>query len=77
MGVELGSSEWKKDSTSPGLGKQQQVKNARPNKAVLRTLEKRSMDDNERDGLFVLGMDWIGKLILSFFFLYIIYIIHN
>ncbi|KAG2220712.1 hypothetical protein INT45_012576 [Circinella minor] len=61
MGVELGSSEWKKYSTSSGLGKQQRVKDARTNKTILRTLEKMSMDDDERDGLFVLEMDWIRQ----------------
>ena len=69
MDVELGSSEWKKDATSPGLGKQQQVKNARTNKAILKSLYKMSMDDSERDSLFVPGMDWIGKLIYPFLFI--------
>ncbi|KAI7856604.1 hypothetical protein BDC45DRAFT_567169 [Circinella umbellata] len=61
MNIELSSSEWKKDSTSPGLGKQQQVKNIRTNKAILKALEKMGIGNDEYDKLFVLGVDWIRQ----------------
>lgn len=61
MDVELSSSEWKKHTTPRNLGIQQQVKNARVNKAMLKAVERTPLNDEDRDGLFVLGMDWIGK----------------
>lgn len=61
MGIELGSSEWKKANTSATLGKQQQNKNARTNKAILSALEDMPIDDDSRDDLVVYGMDWLGK----------------
>ena len=64
LGVELGSSEWKKASVSDSLGKQQQNKNSRTNKAILRILERMAMDEDLRDKMIVYGMDWIGKTTL-------------
>lgn len=60
--MELGSSEWKKKNISPSVGRQQQIKNVRINKTILRALERMPVDDDERCQLFVLGMDWIGKI---------------
>ncbi|KAI7847182.1 hypothetical protein BDC45DRAFT_24964 [Circinella umbellata] len=62
LGVELSSSEWKKASVSDNLGKQQQNKNARTNKAILRTLERMPIDEDLRDEMVVYGMDWIGNM---------------
>ncbi|KAG2223842.1 hypothetical protein INT45_012715, partial [Circinella minor] len=62
LGVELGSSEWKKANVSDSLGKQQQNKNARTNKAILRTLERMPINEDLRDEMIVYGMDWIGNL---------------
>ena len=72
MNIELGSLEWKKNTKSHGLGKQQ-VKNARTNKGYFETIGKKiGMDDGERMNLFVLGMDWIGKLIIPFISVHLI-----
>ncbi|KAG0175120.1 hypothetical protein DFQ28_005031 [Apophysomyces sp. BC1034] len=60
MGIKLGSSEWKKANVSKSLGKQQQNKNARTNKSVLRALERMPIDEENRGELIVLGMDWLG-----------------
>ncbi|KAF7723338.1 hypothetical protein EC973_002086 [Apophysomyces ossiformis] len=62
MAIELGSSEWKKENVAPSVGRQQQIKNARTNKAILRALERMPVDDDKREELFVLGMDWLGSL---------------
>ena len=66
MGIELGSSEWKKASISKSLGKQQQNKNARTNKAILCALERMPIDIEKRGELVVYGMDWIGKVLIEF-----------
>ncbi|ORY94413.1 hypothetical protein BCR43DRAFT_442170, partial [Syncephalastrum racemosum] len=62
MKMELGSSEWKKGDVTPSTARQQQVKNARTNEAILRALERMPIDNDNRADLFVLGMDWLGSI---------------
>lgn len=56
--VEVSSSEWKKAKTSTNVIQQQRIKNIRTNSAMLRKLSELGSHEN----IFVLGMDWVGKL---------------
>jgi hypothetical protein len=56
--IEISSSEWKKPTTTAKIIEQQRIKNIRTNSAMLHKLSKLVGHDN----LFLLGMDWVGKL---------------
>lgn len=60
-GLELGSSEWKKLDTSTKLIEEQRAKNARVNAAILDNIMDMFIDKNGKD-VYVIGMDWLGKL---------------
>lgn len=57
-GVEMSSSEWKKPATTARTIEQQRIKNIRTNSAMLHNFTKLVPHDD----LFLLGMDWVGKL---------------
>jgi hypothetical protein len=61
--MDISSSEWKKDTCSPCLGESQQIKNCRTKSAILHELTKVPMDTDEKESLYVMAMDWIGKLV--------------
>lgn len=58
-GVELSSSEWKKDKTTPATIEQQRVKNTRVNCAMLNKILSLPIDNASEISIF--GMDWLGK----------------
>lgn len=57
LNMDISSSEWKKEKIAPSLVVDQQVKNARTNKCILKAIRELLVHDEP----FVLGMDWIGK----------------
>ena len=62
-GVQLSTSEWKKKKgVDKTTGKEQQVKNVRENKAILEKLLSLPIADSNREKVFCLGIDFIGKL---------------
>lgn len=56
--VEVSSSERKKSKTTINVIQQQRIKNIRTNSAMLHKLSELAGHEN----LFLLGMDWVGKL---------------
>lgn len=65
-GLEMCSSEWKKTITTASIIEQQRIKNIRTNSAMLHKLYKLI----DHDDLFLLGMDWVGKLHLTCSFIF-------
>jgi hypothetical protein len=63
LDIELCSSEWKRETVSKGLIATQQVKNARTSKAILKAIERLPLNERDRDDLFTIGMDCIGKIL--------------
>ncbi|KAG2221727.1 hypothetical protein INT45_007133 [Circinella minor] len=61
-GIELSTSEWKKKGVGITTGKEQQVKNVRGNKAILKNLVSLPITDSDRENVFCLGMDFIGSV---------------
>lgn len=61
MSINLSSSEWKKATAINSLVQAQQIKNSRTNSAILHNLAKLPISGNDKNKLFTLGMDWIGK----------------
>ena len=64
-GVELSASKWKKKSADRTTTKDQQVKNARGNKAILKKLLSLPIPDADRVNVFCVGIDFVGKLLLT------------
>ncbi|KAG2229518.1 hypothetical protein INT48_008407 [Thamnidium elegans] len=58
-GLELGSSEWKKQDASTKLIEEQRAKNARVNTAILDNIMNMFIGQNSKD-VYVIGMDWLG-----------------
>jgi hypothetical protein len=63
MNMELSSSEWKRSNVGKKLGESQQIKNIRTNAAILESIESMPLNDNQRNNVFVIGMDWIGIIV--------------
>ncbi len=60
--IELSSSEWKRKSATPRKCLQQQNKNVRVNKSILREILQLPIDEIDKKNLFVIGMDFVGNL---------------
>ncbi|GAN04039.1 hypothetical protein MAM1_0053d03497 [Mucor ambiguus] len=60
-GVELSSSEWKREQTVLVTIEQQRVKNIRTNCAMLSNIMHLPIDDNS-DNITTYGMDWLGMV---------------
>ncbi|OBZ90652.1 hypothetical protein A0J61_01301 [Choanephora cucurbitarum] len=60
--LELSTSEWKRDKTSPAKCLQQQSKNIRMNKAILTHLLGLPFNEADSDRVFTVGMDWTGPM---------------
>ncbi|KAI9486504.1 MAG: hypothetical protein EXX96DRAFT_549303 [Benjaminiella poitrasii] len=60
--LELSTSEWKRDKTSPAKCLQQQSKNIRINKAILTYLLGLPFNEADSDRVFTVGMDWTGPM---------------
>ncbi|KAI8147996.1 hypothetical protein BJV82DRAFT_664330 [Fennellomyces sp. T-0311] len=56
----LPPNEWKKSDVSQMVAAKQQSKNIRMNKAILTSMEKLAVPQDERQYLFTLGMDFKG-----------------
>lgn len=60
--LELSTTEWKRDKTSPAKCLQQQSKNIRMNKAILTHLLGLPFNEAGSDRVFTVGMDWTGHM---------------
>lgn len=60
--LELSTSEWKRDKTSPTKCFQQQCKNIRMNKAILTHLLGLPFNEANGDRVLTVGMDWTGPM---------------
>ncbi|KAI7848070.1 hypothetical protein BDC45DRAFT_524499 [Circinella umbellata] len=61
-GVELSTSQWKKKGTNKSAGRNQQVKNVRDNKSILKHLLSLPINDFDKKNVFCLGLDFIGTV---------------
>lgn len=59
-GVELSTSEWKRDSCTVSLALKQQCKNVRMNKAILTSLLELNINKEQKERMSCIGMDWTG-----------------
>ncbi|KAI7878083.1 hypothetical protein K492DRAFT_9037 [Lichtheimia hyalospora FSU 10163] len=66
-GVELSTSEWKKDNCTVSLALKQQCKNVRMNKAILTSLLAYDVPKEMKERMFCIGMDWTGSTGYMFF----------
>ncbi|KAI9278368.1 hypothetical protein BDA99DRAFT_4987 [Phascolomyces articulosus] len=65
-GIELSTSEWKRKGAVKGAGRRQQIKNVRGNKSILKYLLSLPVMDSDRQKVFCLGLDFIGKIFMFY-----------
>ncbi|KAI7891906.1 uncharacterized protein EV154DRAFT_399843, partial [Mucor mucedo] len=60
--IELSTSEWKKKKTPAAKCLQQQAKNIRINKAILRYFLDLPISETDKSKVITVGMDWTGNM---------------